>query len=554
MPCVMNDPSSLKYAARLAIAACCAAALVGCDGWRSRLPVAPLPYETLRSAPTLELSPATAPSSQPTTSRPRPATQTVDATTKPTEVKLSLADARARALRYNLSLAASLLDPAIARENLNTEVAAFDASFTTSIDYSTSDTPTATRLEGSQGNNFSVVPGLRQPLITGGRFDLSLPVSRSESNNEFSELNPAWSSDLVVSVTQPLLRGAGVDVNEAPIRIAFYQQQSSELQTKLEAIRVIASVDRAYWRLQAARRNLEVRVEALQLANDQTERARRRVRAQQVAEVEILRAESGAADQLELVITAENELRQRQRELKRLVNDPNLPIDQDQIVVPDSLATTLAFDVDARTMVDRAIAQRADLLAAELAIIQRGLNVSVARNGLLPLVTFDYQYRVNGLGKSLDASLDLTREFDYEDHSVGLQIEVPIGNRAAESRYRSALLQRLQAIADRDTQAQTVRQEVLDAIDQLQSTFQRVTAARQRAALNKRLLAAEIRQFENGIRTSTEVRDAQINFANAEASVVSAEAEYQIAQVDLAFATGTTLGAARIAWTPTGER
>ena len=68
--------------------------------------------------------------------------------------------------------------------------------------------------------------------------------------------------------------------------------------------------------------------------------------------------------------------------------------------------------------------------------------------------------------------------------------------------------------------------------------------------LNGRLHEAEKRQFELGMRTSTDVLDAQTNFANAQSAEISALTEYQIALVDLAYATGTILGAAHIQWAP----
>ena len=52
------------------------------------------------------------------------------------------------------------------------------------------------------------------------------------------------------------------------------------------------------------------------------------------------------------------------------------------------------------------------------------------------------------------------------------------------------------------------------------------------------------------MRTSTEVLDAQTKFADAQSAEIQALAEYQIALVDLAYATGTLLGAARIHWEP----
>ena len=44
--------------------------------------------------------------------------------------------------------------------------------------------------------------------------------------------------------------------------------------------------------------------------------------------------------------------------------------------------------------------------------------------------------------------------------------------------------------------------------------------------------------------------EAQTNFADAQSAEILALAEYQIALVDLAYATGTLLGAAKVHWEP----
>ncbi|MHC4216599.1 MAG: TolC family protein, partial [Planctomycetota bacterium] len=74
--------------------------------------------------------------------------------------------------------------------------------------------------------------------------------------------------------------------------------------------------------------------------------------------------------------------------------------------------------------------------------------------------------------------------------------------------------------------------------------------ARQNVLLQERLFKAEQRQFELGLRTSTDVLDAQTKFAEAQSSEILALGQYQISQVDLAFATGTLLGAAKVQWQP----
>ena len=116
---------------------------------------------------------------------------------------------------------------------------------------------------------------------------------------------------------------------------------------------------------------------------------------------------------------------------------------------------------------------------------------------------------------------------------------------------RSSLARRLQQLATKQQRTVLIQQEVLNAVDSLDLTWQRILAAQKRVLLNARLVDAETRQFDLGLRTSTEVLDAQTKLADARSSEISALTEYQIAQVDIAFATGNVLGATKVAWAPT---
>jgi outer membrane protein TolC len=125
-----------------------------------------------------------------------------------------------------------------------------------------------------------------------------------------------------------------------------------------------------------------------------------------------------------------------------------------------------------------------------------------------------------------------------------------LGNVAAKSRLRSAFYQRRQRLASRQSRKTLIEVEVLKAVDQLEANWQRILASRQNSILSGRVFQAEKRQFELGLRTSTDVLDAQTKFTEAQSAEILALAEYQIAQVDLAFATGTLLGAAKVRWDP----
>ena len=133
---------------------------------------------------------------------------------------------------------------------------------------------------------------------------------------------------------------------------------------------------------------------------------------------------------------------------------------------------------------------------------------------------------------------------------MGLQLLVPLGNEAAKSRLLQAFYQRRQWLATHENRQTAIELEVLNALDQLEANWQRILASRQSSILAGRLFEAEKRQFELGLGTSTDVLDAQTTFADAQSSEISALAEYQIALVDLSYATGTLLGAAKVQWQP----
>jgi len=514
-----------------------------------------------------EVAPESLPSLGPATTQPF-VLSTTRPTTQVTQIPVTLDQVRRWALQNNLDLKVDLLDPTIARQSISQEQARFESVFTTNAQFGTTDTPFLTT--DQQGNRqisvsgsefFSVVPGLRLPLITGGNILLSTPINRVENSTGRIDINTGlpvsdlqWSTDFTFTFSQPILRGGGIDANLANIRVAFYRYQQSEARTKLRVMTVLSDADRAYWRLYAAIKGLQVRKQEFDLAVKQLERARRQVNAGAAAEVEVIRAESGVADRVSNVVQAERELRNQLRELKRIINQPGLEMNTTILLQPASEPRFLAVRLDADALADRAIRDRMEILEAELRILQQSESVKLARNDLLPLLSLQYRYNVNGLGVTSGDAFDLLTDNRFADHSVGLQVEIPIGNVAAKSRLRRALAQRQQELATRELREQTIRQEVLASVTDLETSWQRILAARQAVVATARVVQLETRQFEQGIRTSTDVLNAQTNLANAQADEIRAIADYQVAQVDIAFSTGTLLGASRVDWKPIGVK
>ena len=463
---------------------------------------------------------------------------------------VSLEACRQSALERNLGLKVAMIDPTIAKERVTEEDSKFAAAFTTRAGWRNLDDATASTLDSAQSESRSIVPGVTIPTRTGGSVTVDLPVAKRETDNPFATLNPAYTSDLQFSLSQNLLRNGGREVNTAALRIAGYQEQAAESQTKLEVIRQLAAADRAYWRLSQVRAELDVRQQQYELAVAQLERAKRRVAGGAAAEIEQTRAEAGIADRLEAIIVAQNALRLQQRELKRVMNMEGLDVDTRTMVVTTTPPAPVEYRFDPATLCQQAIANRMEMLELELRLAADAATIDVQRNRALPLFTMDYTYRVNGLGGSMQDSFHTLNRNRFTDWELGLNFEVPLDNEEARSRVRQAILTRVQRLASKEARDQAIRQEVLNAVDSLDGTWQRILAARQSVILNTRALQAEQRQFDVGRSTSTDVLDAATRLADAQSAEIRALTDHQVAQVDLAFATGTLMGASKVAWEP----
>jgi outer membrane protein len=466
------------------------------------------------------------------------------------EMEISLEKCRALTLENNLDLRVQLINPTIDAERVSQEEAQFEATFFGAGQYAKTDSPTYTALEGSKQDTVYFDFGVNIPLKTGGEIKVDLLDYKRKTNNLFSFLNPSNTARLSASISQPLLRNAGNRVNTYAIRVAEYNRMITDTTTKIQTIRIIADVEVAYWRLYAARRLLDVRRQQWELSNALYEQTERLVEVGVKPKIELIRTKASVADKLEAIIRAENDVRDVERDLKKKLNKPGLGMETKTVLIPTTEPDPVRYDLDRERMVANALENRMEMLELEIRLAQDADKIEYQKNQLLPDLSLEYKYNINGLGDTRADAYDLLSEYDYTDHTFSFNLSVPIGNKSAKSRLRQAKYERARRLATRDSKKAQIKYEVLNQIDKLELNWQRILASRQTTILNDEQYQAEKRQFELGLVTSTDVLEAQTNLAEAQRTEILALAEYQIALVDLAYATGTLLGAAKVQFEP----
>lgn len=474
---------------------------------------------------------------------------------------LTLADVRARALQNNLSLKVVQFDPQIAQSALGAERAKFDNIIYASLKRSRENRPLTSGdivqlkaedadLDGQlvklnkaeqQIDYLDGEAGIAIPLRTGGTVRVSTPFERKLTEGSLG--TDEYRRATRFSISQPLLRNAGVKVNEASIRIADLDRQAVDAKTRLQSIRIVSLIDKAYWDLYAAWAELDVRRQQYDLAARNLEMVRRRVEEGLVASIEASRAEIGVSDRIEALIVAKTRLQLSQRQLQFLLNDPQYTMEGQAMIRPQSEPILVHYEFETDKLIASAMQGRLELLELELKLAADINKIDYLQNQTLPLFTLDYSYGALSAGtSSLSRAYDSPFDNRFSEWSVGLRFELPMTNEARRNQLQQAVQQRMQRLATKELQVLTVKREIHDGVDQAEQHWQRIIAARQQVMLASVNYDGELKQFNEGLRNMTEVLEMLSRLGESQIKEIRAMVAYQAVLIDIAYTTGTLLG------------
>lgn len=466
-------------------------------------------------------------------------------------VQLSLQQAIELAVKHNLDLQVARLIPAVARTRITQAEAAFDLTFFAGLDFQKLDTPQpggiVPGLAGdTQSQRFDITTGLRQPLKTGGEVQLQTNLLRDQRRPSFFAVDRFYDANLSLSITQPLLRGFGHDVNTAQITLARSAHVAEVQQLRLTMINLAAEVEDAYWQLAAAKQRLLIQNRLLERTVEDRDRLKRR-EGFDVSPVRMTEANSFVELRRAEVIRARQQVRTASDALKRLINAPDLPLSDETLVVPSDTPMEDAIRFSLLDVVQTALDRRPEMKTALLSIKDASVRQRVAENARLPMLNLTAGINYSGL--SLNDGADAWArifEGNYIDYIVGAQFEHTLGNRSADAFYSQRLLERQASVVDYQRQAQDIVLEAKNAMRQVQTAYELIGATRaaRRAAADS--LRAIEEQERAGVALTPEFLldlklQTQQRLADAETQEVQALADYNNAIARLYQVKGTLL-------------
>jgi outer membrane protein TolC len=486
---------------------------------------------------------------------------------------MTLEECLIRAMEQNLGLQVQVQNPELADLRVSQAGEIFLPSM--SFDYANQDNRSAaTSFLDSLGgiritkqNSYGV--GLSQLLPTGGRLQARVSTGMYDSNERYQTVNPYFSGNLSFTFIQPLLRDFGFNINRREIIVARNNRGIAEATYKMALLTMLYDVEEAYWNLVYSIENYEVMQGSLQLAKNLLERNKRETEIGMMAPIEVLSAQSEVAAREADMLQAEVLIKNRRDALQTLLNMGSAGGENEAQIRPIDVPVVGTSQISMESALALARAGRPELASAELDIKNKDLDLTYARNQLLPEVNLTAQYwspassgtqilykddnPLTGViigsipGGSRQAIQDALK-FKYKNWYLALNVTMPLNfvfSRAAAAQAKVNLTQSKIMLADREQQ---IFLEVRNAVRDVENNAKRVEAYKVARELAEQKLAAEERKAKVGLSTNYTVLQVQRDLATARSRELQARIDDVLSRARLDKATGTSPEKRNIKW------
>jgi outer membrane protein len=375
--------------------------------------------------------------------------------------------------------------------------------------------------------------GWRQRVITGGLFDLAFQPSRFDSSGA-SQFFPGtqFTSEWIASFRQPLLRAAWSDYHLAPIQSARHRLNQADFDYERSIQDTLLAIVQAYWELAFARENWRVVRQALAVGEEQLRITDERIRVQALAPRDRIADEAEVARRREQLIVAENAIRTREDDVRRLLFDG---IDGGLWQI--NVRPTSPIAVELRTsplalepLIDVALQQRPDLRSLRSGVAAAEIAELQAERDTLPNLDLVTSYSSDGVREQFRPAFSDALDQQFPDWSVRLEFAIPLGNQAARSRAQRASLEverqrRLLHAAVLD-----ITRQVREVVRNLDTLSQSILASGESVRLATANLETEQVKLRVGSSTAFEVQRRNQELLEAQSRLLRNQLDYRTAE------------------------
>jgi len=506
---------------------------------------------------------------------------------------MSLREAIAMALQNNKDIEIARDNVKIAEFDLLTVHGAYDPKLSAQNYFERIKTPAtsvlsgASKLETDDVTATARIEGLAPKY--GGSYHVDFSSIRLTSNSAFNVLNPSYPTALTFTYAQPLVRGLRFDSPRRQIEVAKKNLSLTDAQFRQRAIEVITNVQRSYWDLVFALRNLQIQRDSLTDARSQLEHNRRMVAEGSLAPIDVVAAETQVANFEQAEFIALEDVNRTENNLKNMIAENQKSKLWDTALIPTDQVDLTLPNVSLTDAMAGAMQNRQELRQSDLAREINLLDQKLYRDQTKPEIDLVGSYGVTGNAGTqvtttnpLSASNDQLRarvndlsvlsglqplpvpptaailpdlfggyfqslsnlgSNQFNNFRVGVSVSLPLHNRTAEGQLGHALVAGKQIATQRQQLEQLIQVEVRNALQTMSTAEARLRSAAVARSTAEQQYASEKRKLDAGQSTVFLVLERQTALATAKGNELRAQTDLNKAIAELQRATGNSLAA-----------
>lgn len=472
---------------------------------------------------------------------------------------LTLHDLIVGAMNSNLELSAKRLDPTIQQNRLDAAWGGFEPSWVSGYSFSSSERPQnynpASVTGGAVGRYAPIFEedvnrwqtgisgrlpfGTQYELLTG--FDRTSNTSINSAGSFLSPksmFRPEYVSTSTLTLTQPLLRDFGLSANLAEVRLQRSNVKSARHELEATAQRILRDVASAYYEMVFAQENIRVKEEAVAVAEALVRDNQRRVDEGRMAPIDVTQAQARLSEAREELLLARNFIAQRRNTLRELTRD-TFDFDEAAFTVDPAFVVREAPGVERESALATLFEKNPTYLGTAELIKAEQIRVAYAKNQRWPRVDLKASFGYNGLDNDWFGSYDDYGERDQPNFSVGVVVNIPLGNRTARSRVIEAENRKRQALINLKRAEVTLLSAFDTAQRDIANAVERTRLVQDSVKLAAASLDAQQRILGSGKTTSYEVAQAQRDLSQARSRELATLVDLNKSVAQLYYVLGT---------------
>lgn len=390
----------------------------------------------------------------------------------------------------------------------------------------------------------NVEMGIKQLLPTGAEITIGArAVERANNIMAKYNTNLEVTTALVVTLKQPLLKGAGITVTEADKRVTEYESMIQAWQYRQQLLKVMSEGLALFWQAHMAQQVAKLRLEMYQAAEALVADARQRVLAgklppRSIQELERFRL-TRQADWVRFQQNA-NELESRMINVLNYKRSEVAGIELQPTraeAVPQSLQ-------EGESSLNYALDNWAPFQISRLKVAQGRIRLAYAANQRLPVLDFQYSYSSNGLAESFRGSGSLVKQNIYPDWWVGFNFEMGLnGGDKARAQFQAQHLRVIQSEIELAAVRLSLENDLVSKRKEVNSTRKEVEIYQADVKLKTALRQSEWQRFQIGLGLMNSLLQADQDLLDARVRLFDAMGRLEATQLAMLLADGTLLEA-----------